>query len=148
MRPALALQVTAAMAALGDTARRDRSPAAQVTAQRVAKAVRAALAARRSQARLAMVATVATAVQPALAVMERILRHQVRLASMVAPEEVLVLAAPEVLAAAQPLGKTATEAMAATVAVRAAAATAATAPLAMHRQLMVQRAATAAKQVP
>ena len=58
------------------------------------------------------------------------------------------MAAPEVLAAAQPLGKTAMGAMAATVAARAAVETAATAPLAMHRQLMVQRAATAAMQVP
>ena len=105
-------------------------------------------AARQSQARPAVAATAATAVQPAPGVMDRILRHQVRLASMVAPEEVLVLAALEVPAAAQPLGKTATEAMAATVAVRAMAAMVAMALLGMQRQLMVQRAAWAAMQVP
>jgi hypothetical protein len=136
------------MEALAAMAHRDRLRTAWVTAQRVAKAVRAALAAQRSQARRAMVATVATAVQQAPGVMDRILRHQVRLASMVAPEEVLVPAVLEVPAGAQPLGKTAMGAMAATVAVRAMAAMVAMALLGMQRQLMVQRAASAAMQVP
>ena len=122
VRPALALQVTVAMEELAAPARRDRLPTARVTAQRVAWVVRAARAARQSQARPAVAATAATAVPPAPGVMDRILRHQVRLASMVAPEEVLVPAVLEVPAAAQPLGKAASAAAAGSVALRAAVA--------------------------
>ena len=143
VRPALALQVTAAMAALGDTAHRDRSPAAQVTAQRVAKAVRAALAARRSQARPAMVATVATAARPELAPMEQHLRLRVTMARLVVMADHPVPAVLEVRAAVQPLGKTATVAMAATVATRAEVAMVAMARPALGRHLMAQRVGTA-----
>jgi hypothetical protein len=143
VRPALAPQVTVAMEALAAMAHRDRLRTAQVTAQRVAKAVRAALAAQQSQARPAMVATVATAARPELAPMEQHLRLRVTMARLVVMADHPVPAVLEVPAAVQPLGKTAMVAMAATVAARAEVAMVAMARPALGCHLTAQRVGTA-----
>ena len=143
VRPALARRVTVAMEALAAPARRDRSPAARVTAQRVAWVVRAARAALQSQARLAMVATAATAVRPELAPMEQSLWCRVPPARPVAMEEFPVTAATAAPVAVQLLEKTATGAMAATGAVRGAVAMVAMARPALGCHLTAQRVETA-----